>query len=207
MAALVLLVIATAVFGQEVKDLIVGPATAYNPIHDHAPSALEESQFRRVYDALCDASCGPIKLTRNITVPTAAMVVQLRGARLIYSPTFMDTIMKIYGPSAPLGVFAHELGHLLDFRRGNVGWMHNSWDRELRADSWAGCALAKLNMPQRDTSGVLQALAQSPTHSHPDWTKRVEALKKGYAQCGGQPHILDTLPLEQYGQTSASPNQ
>jgi hypothetical protein len=79
---------------------------------------------------------------------------------------------------------AHEIGHALDDALGAV-WIEKGWTPELRADSWAGCILAKSNLSPADATAALAALAAHPSPAHPAWNVRLPAIRAGYSRCGG----------------------
>jgi hypothetical protein len=82
-----------------------------------------------------------------------------------------------------IAIVAHEFGHALDdiypgqFGRGGTP--------ELRADAWAGCTVAKLDLTSNGLAETLTALSKYPSPAHPAWPLRVVALRLGYTQCGG----------------------
>jgi hypothetical protein len=80
-----------------------------------------------------------------------------------YNPETVEEVFGQFGVVGAFFVFAHEAGHHFDFQfRGlNIPWdlsslpappigvpqdILDSWDDELRADVWAGCALKKNGM-------------------------------------------------------------
>ena len=75
-------------------------------------------------------------------------------------------------------------GHALDDTLG-AAWIEKSWTAELRADSWAGCILAKTNLSPADLTAALGALAAHPSPAHPAWGVRLPAIRAGYSRCGG----------------------
>jgi Zn-dependent protease with chaperone function len=102
---------------------------------------------------------------------------------------FMNNIFSALGPEASFGIIAHEFGHHIDLN-STPPWMNNSWSRELRADAWAGCALARRGFGPAQLSLSLQAISQYPSPSHPAWNMRVPAIQQGFVACGGNPSVL-----------------
>jgi hypothetical protein len=157
----------------------------YNPNLDSPPTPHALSIARRVAEVLCGGVCR-VSLLQNPTAGNALTLVFPNGqAKVVYQPHFMQQIEQAYGESAAFGIFAHETGHVIDGRT-KVSWMLNSWNRELRADAWAGCALARAGLSILETKAALRAIAQYPSPSHPAWDRRLPALEAGYSQCGGR---------------------
>jgi len=164
----------------------VGPGGGgYNPMLDGQPTQAAFSQMSFVLTLLCPTGCGNISLVRNPTVGGAVCEVATPGlSKIAYDPGFMNTVVAQFGPGATFGIFAHELGHHLDFML-NAAWMDHAWGRELRADAWAGCAMARAGLSGTESDGALQAIAAYPSPSHPGWPDRVVAVRTGYIGCGG----------------------
>ena len=178
------LVLATVARAQLACSLGPGGDSYYNPNSDMnaTPDALRIAH--KVANALCSGSCG-IALIRNPTAGNVLTFVFPNGAaKIVYKPQFLQSIEKSLGDGAVFGIFAHEVGHVVD-GRGNVAWMPDSWDRELRADAWAGCALARAALPEDQAKAALRAIVQYPSPTHPARNLRVPALELGYQSCGG----------------------
>ncbi len=166
-----------------------GGTTYYNPNADMkaSPDALRIA--RNVANALCGGTCG-VALVRNPTASNVLTFALPNGtAKLVYNPQFLKSIDTTIGDGAVFGIFAHETGHVIDGRL-NVPWMPKSWDPELRADAWAGCALARAALPEDRKIAALRAVLQYPSPTHPAVNLRVPALNLGYQSCGG----TGTLP-------------
>jgi len=118
--------------------------------------------------------------------------------KLVYKPAFFTNVYDKYGDGGILALMAHEVGHAIDGAMP-APWMKTNWTPELRADAWAGCALARMNLTPRTLQAGLNALSKYPSLSHPNWTARIPVLQAGYTQCGGDASKLG-------GQTSKSPN-
>ena len=133
---------------------------------------------------LCNGSCNAT-LVRNQSAGNALTLVLPNGAaKVAYNPQFMQSVQESFGEEAIFGILAHETGHVIDGRT-QVSWMLDSWGRELRADAWAGCALARAKMSTSEMRNSLQAISQYPSPSHPGWNLRIPALETGYRACGG----------------------
>jgi hypothetical protein len=175
------LLLATTAKAQVVCSL--GGDTYYTPSRDMnaTPAALRIAD--RVANVLCGGTCGAT-LIRNPTAGTVLTVVLPYGAvKVVYNPQFLKSVEAI-GDGAIFGLFAHETGHIVDGRL-NVAWMPTSWGRELRADAWAGCALARAALSEDQTKAALRAILQYPPPTHSAGDLRVPALDLGYESCGG----------------------
>ena len=158
----------------------------YNQYSDQNPSPLAYQEIQTIYRALCPFGCGQFRLVQNHTVPNAmAMAVGPGQTKISYNPNFMNRVAYQYGNGASFGILAHEFGHHIDFHT-TPPWMNNSWGRELKADAWAGCALAKVGARTEQIKRSLVAIAQYPSQSHPSWPLRHQAIQTGFTQCGGQ---------------------
>jgi hypothetical protein len=161
--------------------------SAYKPTADQRPSGDAMQLAGRVNAALktiCAANCPATALFRNATAPNAMLVAVGGQAKLVYAPQFFSAAYDSYGDGAILGIIAHELGHALDDTMG-AAWVKSDWPAELRADAWAGCTLARIDLSETDFEAGLKALAKYPPPSHPDWKQRLPVLRTGFTQCGG----------------------
>lgn len=174
---------------QIVCTLGVGPVQQYNPGWDMAPSSRAASELMQIYNLLCSSSpygCGTYFLFSNPTVPNAmAMAVGPGQTKITYSADFMNSIAGEYGGGATFGILAHEFGHHLDIHL-TPSWMNTSWSRELKADAWAGCALARAGVDTMAIENAITAIAAYPSPSHPHWPLRNQAVRTGFTSCGGQ---------------------
>jgi hypothetical protein len=102
----------------------------------------------------------------------------------------LTTVNERYGEDALIGIIAHEYGHVID--AVSIGsWMNTNWTPELRADAWAGCALAKLKLTPASLERALTAISRYPPVSQPGWNPRVLPLRTGYSRCGGEASDFD----------------
>lgn len=167
----------------------LGNSGGYNPQYDSPPPDFAMNVAARVAGALCGGTCGVV-LVQNATAGNALTLVSPNGqAKIAYSPPFMNAVEAQIGGAATFGILAHEVGHVVDGRTG-VAWMIDSWSRELRADAWAGCALARSGLSTSEVGAALMAVSQYPSPTHPAWNLRLPALQTGYSNCGGS----GTLP-------------
>jgi hypothetical protein len=161
----------------------LGGESYYNPNSDMkaSPDALRIAH--NVANVLCGGTCG-VALIRNRTAGNVLTFALPNGAaKVVYNPLFLKSVETI-GDGAIFGIFAHETGHVVDGRL-NVAWMPDSWGRELRADAWAGCALARAVLSEDKTIAALRAILRYPPPTHPARDLRVPALELGYRSCGG----------------------
>ena len=170
----------------------LGSAPAgYESLADMPASASAQADLRKLKAALCPKGCGKVLLFANPTAPNVATVTDGQGtSKITYNPKFLASIQEELGPAGTLGVFAHELGHHLEKTASHPSWMETAWDSELRADAWASCALAKVELRPSAVQAAVRALSTYPAATHPEWEARAAVLRKGYASCGG----AKTLP-------------
>ena len=166
-------------------SLGASPGQQYSQNYDQPPSQRASSEMNAIYRALCPNGCGSYVLAQNQTAPNALATATGPGqSKIVYNPNFMDQISQQFGGGATFGILAHEFGHHIDFHT-TASWMNNSWSRELKADAWAGCALARMNGSTSQIEGALQAIAAHPSPSHPGWQQRHNAVRTGFVNCGG----------------------
>lgn len=166
----------------------LGPTTTpYDPMADMPAGADAQAELKKLKALLCPKGCGKVLLFANATTPNTATVTDGAGvSKIAYSPGFAKSVQATYGPIATLGIFAHDLGHHLDATGNRAAWVKESWDSELRADAWAGCAMAKAALTPSRLQAVLLALSTYPSPRHPAWSERRPVITEGYKQCGGR---------------------
>jgi len=173
--------------GGEIICALGSTAASYNPSADERPSS-DVMQLARLvngaFTPMCLPKCPAVALFRNATAPNAMLTVASRYGKLVYSPQFFTSVYNSYGESAILAIIAHEYGHAMD-ETTPVAWLKRSWTPELRADAWAGCALAKMNLSSKAVAEALTAVSKYPSPAHPSWALRLPAWRLGYTQCGG----------------------
>jgi hypothetical protein len=139
---------------------------------------------------LCSPKCPQIAVFRNATAANAMLVVTPGDAKFVYAPLFFQTVYDTYGDAAIIAIIAHEFGHALDeIFPGRFG---NGGTPELRADAWAGCTLAKIDLTSHGLEGALTAVSKYPSPAHPGWPLRLLALRLGYTKCGGDASKFDS---------------
>jgi hypothetical protein len=167
----------------------LGPgASTYKPGSDQRPTndAMElAGRVNEAAKAICSPNCPTLALFRNTTAANAMLIASNGQAKFVYAPQFFTTAYEAYGDGAIIALIAHELGHALDDTLG-ARWVKKEWAPELRADSWAGCLLAKASLGPSDLEAAFTALAKYTPPSHPEWNQRLPALRAGYTQCGGE---------------------
>lgn len=144
--------------------------------------ALED--IRQIYKLLCPTRCGQITIKAGgISNNAQAKYLHARETEISYDPEWMGYLARTYGESVPFAILAHELGHHIDFNKANFNQM-TSWQHELSADAWAGCALALANMGTSEFEQAMRySMAVRPSETHPDWQKRNSAIRGGYWRC------------------------
>ena len=186
MLKLLLIVLLTA--GPEVVCTL-GPAdAAYNAYMDERSSGDALELAGRVNAALvssCQPNCPRISMFRNSTASNLMLMRTADQTKLVYKPQFFTSVYEAGGDGGILALIAHEVGHAID-RAAPASWMKSNWSPELRADAWAGCALARMNLNSRILQAGFNALSKYPSPSQPGWNVRLPVLQFGYTQCGGK---------------------
>ena len=166
----------------------------YDPRQDRPPSTRALEEVKAAYAALCPSGeCGRGQLLQNETLGDNA-VTWVSGIRegtrtrvkIVYSRGFLNRLNDTYGPGASFGVLAHEVGHHLTAALSLRSMGESSWNEELRADYFAGCALGRAGRGSKELESALKALASVATRSHPSFRDRVPVVRRGYEECRGQ---------------------
>ncbi|HJZ98997.1 MAG TPA: hypothetical protein VKE70_20950 [Candidatus Solibacter sp.] len=134
--------------------------------------------------AMCRPNCPALALFRNSTAANLVLIKDGTQTKILYKPEFFTSVYDNYGDGGILALLAHEVGHSIDMT-APPSWMKTGWTPELRADAWAGCAFAKMNLGASALRAGLTALSKYPSPDHPSWGMRLPALEAGYIQCGG----------------------
>ena len=168
----------------------LGPTAVqhYNPYLDQPPSIRALQELKTIHDALCYSAggCGNYVLFSNPTAPSILWTPIGPGtSKFAYNPAFLNQLAIQYGHGASFGILAHAFGHHIDFHTSPL-WMHDSWSTELRADAWAGCAMAKTGVGTGQIENALVAIAAFPVPGSPGWPQRQLAVRTGFVNCGGQ---------------------
>jgi len=173
-------------------------AASYDAKADQRPTADAMQLAGRMNAALsptCAPKCPQIAIFRNATAANAMLVVTADQAKFVYAPQFLTAIYDKYGDGAIIAIIAHEYGHALA-ETLPAPWMKSDWTAELRADAWAGCALAKSDLSANDLAGAFTAVSKFPPSTHPSWSQRLPALRLGYIHCGGNGSAFDSAAAQ-----------
>ena len=149
---------------------------------DVAPSQTAVIQMSAVNNALCGTfSCPQYQLFQTNSTANAMAWDDGTSRYIRYNSNFMNQVQTAYSSYATIGIFGHELGHLIDFRSRNNA---TSTSREAYADMYAGCAFAIAGEPRSNLiylAQTLHALGASPGYPTPQ--QRSQLLKQGYDNC------------------------
>jgi hypothetical protein len=163
---------------------------SYSPLADQPPTVRAAKDLKTLVALLCPKGCGRVSLFQNVTIPNALVVTSPNGSsRIEYSPAFLERIRELFGADARFGVLAHEFGHHIDVNSAAPTWIDPSWDAELRADAWAGCALAKAGLKTQGLKDALRAVSAYSSRTDPAktdlaWEQRWLAMQQGHDACG-----------------------
>jgi hypothetical protein len=168
----------------------------FDPAQNHSPEPRAIAEIRQAYEGLCplvtrDGNCGAGEIFENPTIGMNAITwVSGLGlgagtrALIVYSAPFLNALDQSFGPGASFGVLAHEVGHHVTAAGNLRQQFDHSWDEELRADFFAGCALSLAGRPPDELEAALRALAQNASPSHPSFSRRNPKVRQGYRECG-----------------------
>ncbi|MCU1335990.1 MAG: hypothetical protein JWO19_1571 [Bryobacterales bacterium] len=162
-------------------------ASSYKASADQRPSADAMQLVARANAAaktICVSNCPEVVVFRNTTASNLMLIADAGRAKLVYAPMVFAAVHDRYGDAGIVALVAHALGHALDDGIG-AAWIDKAWTTELRADSWAGCTLARSSLSSAEVQAALGALADYPSPSHPKWNFRLQAIGAGYTHCGG----------------------
>jgi hypothetical protein len=172
-------------------------ASSYDANADQRPTSDAMQLAGRMNAALsptCSPKCPQIAIFRNATAANAMLIVTADQAKFVYAPQFFTAVYDKYGDGAIIAIIAHEYGHALN-ETTPAPWMNNGWTSELRADAWAGCALAKSDLSANDLAEALTAVSKYPpivkASAQPSIVQRLPALRVGYVHCGGDSAKFD----------------
>ncbi len=190
LAPILVLLLSLLAMGFAAGDVLcaLGPSAAsYKPASDERPASDVMQLASRVNAAVkpfCLPKCPSVAIFRNATAPNAMLLVENGEAKIVYAPQFFTTAYEKYGQGAILAVMAHEYGHAMG-ETTPAAWIKPAWSLPLRADAWAGCALAKIDLTPAELAEGLKAVSSYAAPSHPAWAVRLPVWRAGYAQCGG----------------------
>jgi hypothetical protein len=168
-------------------------ASSYDAKVDQRPTADAMQLAKRMNAGLsptCSPQCPQIAIFRNATAANVMLVVTADQAKFVYAPQFFSAVYEKYGDGAIIAMIAHEYGHALN-EVHPANWMKSDWTMELRADAWAGCALAKSDLSSNDLAEALTAVSKYPPATSSNWPLRLPALRLGYVHCGGDGTTFD----------------
>jgi hypothetical protein len=183
----------------EVICALGSSASSYDAKGDERPTGDAMQLAGRMNAALsptCTPQCPQIAIFRNPTAPNAMLVVTADQAKFVYAPQFFAAVYDKYGDGAIIAIVAHLYGHALN-EVHPASWMKSDWTPELRADAWAGCALAKSDLSANDLADALTAVSKYPPAAQSSWPPRVPALRLGYTHCGGDGSKFDVASRRQ----------
>jgi hypothetical protein len=183
----------------EVICALGSSASSYDAKADERPTGDAMQLAGRMNAALsptCTPQCPQIAIFRNPTSPNAMLVVTADQAKFVYAPQFFAAVYDKYGDGAIIAIVAHLYGHALN-EVHPASWMKSDWTPELRADAWAGCALAKSDLSANDLADALTAVSKYPPAAQSSWPPRVPALRLGYTHCGGDGSKFDVASRRQ----------
>jgi hypothetical protein len=169
-------------------------ASAYKPASDERPSPDSMQIVRRMnkaYESICLPKCPQIAMLRNPTAANLMLIATKDDAKLDYSPTFFASVNGKYVENGIFALIAHSYGHAIDETTQST-WIPTSWNPELRADAWTGCAVAKGGLPSSGIASALGAMAMAPPPSQSNWSPRLSAARLGFTHCGGQATVFDS---------------
>ena len=148
----------------EVLCTLGSGASSYDAKADQRPTGDAMELAKRMNAALspiCTPQCPQIAIFRNATAANVMLVVNADQAKFVYAPQFFSAVYEKYGDGAIIAMIAHEYGHALN-EVHPASWMKSDWSVELRADAWAGCALAKSDLSLNDLAEALMAVSKYP---------------------------------------------
>jgi hypothetical protein len=174
----------------------------FDPAYNQPPTSLAVDVLQRAALAECKflytqlpatplpfpQACGRIDLFRNASLTFAGFTFAdgPLHSSVIYNPQRMNQIVGNFGGDAAFGVFAHEVGHHMDAHFNRMSWIDNQWNKEVRADAWAGCALAIEQMSTDGLETATKVLAAYPSPMNPPVPQHIAAIRTGYIACGGK---------------------
>ena len=167
--------------------------SSYNAYLDQRPTGDAMELAGKVNAALvsmCRPNCPALAMFRNSTAANVMLVTDAGRTKILYKPEFFTSVYESYGDGGILAILAHEVGHAID-AVAPPRWMKSGWAPELRADAWAGCAFAKMNLSGSALKSSLMTLSKYPSPTHPNWATRLPVLRTGYTQCGGDGASFD----------------
>jgi len=170
------------------KQSFAGPLCSLASPHyyrsgDQSPSFFALKQMNQVSNVLCSRFyCPQYNFFSNHSVGNAQAYMGRGGAQIRYSSQFMGSVLEKFGSQATIGIFAHELGHIIDFSTNNAPLTRAQ--REANADEYAGCAFALAGAPIQSISSLQNTLfAMGSSPGYPNTQQRAALIRSGYLKC------------------------
>lgn len=182
--ALALTTTVTASAQHNITPLCVLSPWQHNFTVDAPATPVATQQMLAVQNALCSRfPCAPYSFTKNSTIQNAAVMTSNGQIAIKYNPAFMNQVAGAYGNLATVGIFAHELGHIIDFTL-NPNPATPRTIREANADRYAGCAFKIAGNSLQDLQPLAQTLhALGASPGYPTPSQRTALLKMGFESC------------------------
>lgn len=197
-----------------------GPPNAYAPSFDpfavcERPSQHATQLFVRVLNhARQYAQVPRVYFCKNRHVPNAHALA--RGGRfsIHYNPHFMgDADVRVDNDFAIAGILAHEVGHIEHFAQlgqpySQGGWqahmdLYVPYQKELRADEFAGFVLAKMGASIEDVVDVQRTVFTLHVNlEYTDSLTRLQRMFRGYINGSLAPPSKEEIDRIIEGQTN-----
>ena len=143
-----------------------------------AAKATIMDSFQQAKDAFAHI-CGTC-VADAVAIPRASTLAKvfINDRIVTFDPVMVRRYTAKYGEEIPFVIFAHELGHSLDYLRDFEG-SRFAW--EISADEWSGCATAIAGL--RPGPGAKMFLSFTGGGSHPPGEERAAAYLRGFTSC------------------------
>ncbi len=125
------------------------------------------------------------ELRANRTIPNATAVIVKKKRFIQYNPEFVANASSTTNDWTIYGVFAHEIGHHINFHLDGRNDRHIE---ELEADDFCGFILNKLgaSLSQAQTSIRKLCKKEAGSATHPSRSRRLKAVEKGWKRAEKQ---------------------
>lgn len=157
------------------------PATTIRITEGQAFQAVDPEAYeaRALLEPICRPLCGEMLYARNDQLENATVEPLGDGwYLLVWSKTWLRSLRESFGREAILAVYAHEQGHVIDSE------LPSPWgldQRELSADAWGGCALARGHYALDPVLAAYETFGDDDIH--PAVALRQSALRLGASWC------------------------
>ncbi|TBE26564.1 hypothetical protein ELH05_01125 [Rhizobium ruizarguesonis] len=110
------------------------------------------------------------------------------GEYIIYNPQWVQEVIGSGNRAQAIALFSHEVGHFLD--RHFTARKDLKQDRkELEADKFAGCAVARMGEKWEELEELLTHIRPKQSDGlYPSRAESIEAAKMSFTDCGGKPN-------------------